>query len=208
MPWATVRPAGVASMEKSLAGGMTVMLKVCGALVSVPPLAVPPSSWMRTVTVAAPLAPNPGVKVRVPVGLTAGWAEKRALLSLLTMKLDHLARLVGRSPADGAGPAGDGVRPGVLVHLLVGAPGEGRDIVDGADRHVDHGGGRVGLTVECLVGEGVAPAEVRGRVVAELAGGHRGGAVARLGHDAVGKRVTVGVGAGGQRWSPGCPRWW
>ena len=34
--------------------GVTLMVKVCGALVSTPPLAVPPSSWMRTVTVAEP----------------------------------------------------------------------------------------------------------------------------------------------------------
>ena len=36
--------------------GVTVMVKVCGAEVSMPPLAVPPSSIKRTVTVALPLA--------------------------------------------------------------------------------------------------------------------------------------------------------
>src|SRR6516225_5734194 len=41
--------------------GVTVIVNVCGALVSTPPLAVPPSSWARTVTVAHPLASGAGV---------------------------------------------------------------------------------------------------------------------------------------------------
>ena len=40
---------------------VTVMVKVWVALVSTPPLAVPPSSWMLTVTVAVPLALAAGV---------------------------------------------------------------------------------------------------------------------------------------------------
>ena len=35
---------------------VTVIVNVCGSLVSTPPLAVPPSSWIRTVTVTVPLA--------------------------------------------------------------------------------------------------------------------------------------------------------
>src|SRR5688572_21823772 len=36
--------------------GRTVMMKICGALVSLPPLAMPPSSMRTTVTIAEPLA--------------------------------------------------------------------------------------------------------------------------------------------------------
>ncbi len=65
---------------------MTVIVKVCGALVSTPPLAVPPLSWMRTVTIALPEALAAGVYVSAPAGLIAGWALNRPLLSLLTRK--------------------------------------------------------------------------------------------------------------------------
>jgi len=41
--------------------GFTVMVKFCGALVSLPPLAVPPSSDSVTVMVALPLALAAGV---------------------------------------------------------------------------------------------------------------------------------------------------
>ena len=40
---------------------VTVIVKVCVALVSTPPLAVPPSSVIVTVTVAVPLALAAGV---------------------------------------------------------------------------------------------------------------------------------------------------
>ncbi len=40
---------------------VTVIVNVCAALVSTPPLAVPPSSWILTVTVAEPLALAAGV---------------------------------------------------------------------------------------------------------------------------------------------------
>ncbi len=59
-----------------------VMVKVCVALVSTPPNAVPPSSWIWSVTVAIPLAFAAGVKVNVPAADTAGCAENRALLLL------------------------------------------------------------------------------------------------------------------------------
>src|SRR5207249_813673 len=53
-PWS---PGGVT------AGGtlLTVIVNVCGAPVSLPPLAVPPSSCRRTVTTALPTAPAAGV---------------------------------------------------------------------------------------------------------------------------------------------------
>ena len=62
---------------------VTVRVKVCGALVSTPPLAVPPLSMAVTVTVATP-GVLPGVKVSVPSLAIAGWVVKRALLLLLT----------------------------------------------------------------------------------------------------------------------------
>ncbi len=66
--------------------GVTLIVKVCAALVSMPPLAVPPSSCARTVTVAEPFALRAGVNVNVPFAATAGCAENSPLLSLVTMK--------------------------------------------------------------------------------------------------------------------------
>ena len=51
---------------------VTLIVKVCGADVSDPPLAVPPSSFNTTVIVAEPLASGAAVYVSVPVGLIAG----------------------------------------------------------------------------------------------------------------------------------------
>src|SRR5262249_25895071 len=62
--------------------GVTVIVKLCGALVSTPPFAVPPSSWRSTVMVALPKALAAGVKESVPVGETAGPAPKRAAFVL------------------------------------------------------------------------------------------------------------------------------
>src|SRR2546425_125208 len=59
------------------------MVNVCAALVSAPPLAVPPSSLSEMVMVAEPLAFAAGVYVSVPLAATAGWAENSAVLSLL-----------------------------------------------------------------------------------------------------------------------------
>ena len=53
-------PAATATLGASLTG-LTVILKVCAALVSTPPLAGPPSSLSTTVTVALPLASGAGV---------------------------------------------------------------------------------------------------------------------------------------------------
>ena len=66
---------------------MTVRVKVCAALVSTPPSAVPPLSCARTVTVAVPLAVLSGVKVSVPLAPIAGATLKSAELSVVTMKL-------------------------------------------------------------------------------------------------------------------------
>src|SRR6185503_21193023 len=61
---------------------LMVMVKVCGADVSTPPLAVPPLSLSTIVIVAGPLALAAGVDVKVPVGLIAGPAENRPELVL------------------------------------------------------------------------------------------------------------------------------
>jgi hypothetical protein len=54
----------------------TVIVKVCGALVSTPPLAVPPLSFAWMVTMATPAVSATGVKVSVPLGWTAGGARR------------------------------------------------------------------------------------------------------------------------------------
>ena len=72
---------------------LTVIVKVCGAEVSTPPLAVPPLSCSLTVTFAVPLTLGCAVYVSVAVGvdrrLPAG--ENSGLLSLVTMKFKRLA---------------------------------------------------------------------------------------------------------------------
>ena len=55
---------------------LTVIVKVCGAEVSIPPLAVPPLSASTDCTVAVPNVPFVAVNVRVPVGETTGAALK------------------------------------------------------------------------------------------------------------------------------------
>src|SRR5438105_11139973 len=60
----TVWSAPLLKLGRSLTG-VTVMVKVCAALVSTPPLAVPPSSRISTVTVAMHLALASGVYVRM-----------------------------------------------------------------------------------------------------------------------------------------------
>ena len=58
---------------------VTVIVKVWVALVSSPPLAMPPLSWSSIVIVALPTPAAAGVNVSVPVGPTAGWTAKSAL---------------------------------------------------------------------------------------------------------------------------------
>src|SRR5262249_9296096 len=78
--------AGRAKLRASVTG-VAAVGKVCGALGSTPPLAVPPSSCATTVTIALPKASGAGVKVSLPVASTAGCALNRPLLSLVTLKL-------------------------------------------------------------------------------------------------------------------------
>ena len=64
----------------------TVMLKVCAALVLMPPLAVPPLSCAVSVTVAVPPSvAGFGVKVSAPPTATAGCTLNRLLLVLPVM---------------------------------------------------------------------------------------------------------------------------
>ena len=65
---------------------VTVTVKVCGELVSTPPLAVPPLSWAVTVTVTVPGTPM-GVNVSVPSDAIAGCAVKSALFGFDRLKL-------------------------------------------------------------------------------------------------------------------------
>ncbi len=68
--------------------GVTLMTQLWAALVSTPPLAVPPSSDRVRVRVAEPLALLAGVKVRVPSAATAGPALNRPVLVLaMTLKV-------------------------------------------------------------------------------------------------------------------------
>ena len=80
---------------------------------STPPLAVPPSSLRVRSTSAAPLASAASVKVRSPVaGSTAGPALNRpGLLLATTLKV--------RDCGYTGGPAGERVRPRILVNRLV-----------------------------------------------------------------------------------------
>src|SRR5207248_2053535 len=72
----TVWSAPLVKLGTSLTA-VAVMMNVCGAEVSTPPLAVPPSSLATMVTVAVPLAFGASVYVSVPVTPSmAGSAEK------------------------------------------------------------------------------------------------------------------------------------
>ena len=66
---------------------VTLMTNVCGADVSTPPFAVPPSSCAVMVMVALPLASAAGVNVSVPLFATDGWTLNIAeLVLLVTLK--------------------------------------------------------------------------------------------------------------------------
>src|SRR4029077_10254479 len=77
---------------------VTAMVKVCAALVSDPPLAMPPLSCRATVTVAVPFALAAVVYVNVPLAAIAGCVANSALLLLVTVKLSAW-------PISSAGPA-------------------------------------------------------------------------------------------------------
>ena len=86
-----------------------------------------------TVTVALPKALAAGVKVSVAVRRDRRLhREERVVVVAMTLNVTRLARLVGRTGADGRGPAG-GVRAGVFEHGHVAAAGEGRRVVDRVD---------------------------------------------------------------------------
>ncbi len=84
--FATLRLAMAASVGASFTA-VTLIVKVCGALVSTPPKAVPPLSCATTVTVAEPFAFVAGVKVSVPLDAMAGCVRNSALLSFVTAKV-------------------------------------------------------------------------------------------------------------------------
>src|SRR5262249_20322750 len=65
----------------------TLMEKVCSVDVSIPPLAVPPSSLSDIVTVVPPLALAAGVSACVPFELMAGGLENKPGFSFTTVKL-------------------------------------------------------------------------------------------------------------------------
>ena len=88
---------------------VTVIVNVCGADVSTPPLAVPPLSESVSVIVAVPATPGASVYVSVPVDDTAGPALNSAGLVLpVTLKVSVCA-------ASSAGPALIAVAHGVTV---------------------------------------------------------------------------------------------
>ena len=105
-------------------------MNVCGPLVSSPPLAVPPSSWMTTVTVAVPKASAAGVKVSVPSAATAGCDAEQGVVVVADDEIHRLRRLV-RTGRDRGRPRRDRAGPRVLEHCLVRALGEARRVVDG-----------------------------------------------------------------------------
>ena len=113
---------------------VTLIVKVWTALVSSPPLAIPPLSLMETLTVAEPTWLAAGVNVSVPLELTAGSVENRPVLSLVTMN-DTVwpDSLDGPSLIDDR-PARDRPGAGVLGHGLVRALGEARGVVHLRDR--------------------------------------------------------------------------
>jgi hypothetical protein len=66
---------------------LTLMVKVCSAVVSFPSFSIPPLSFSLTVTVAVPLLLSLDLKVRLPSGVIVGWFSNKSLLSLVTSKL-------------------------------------------------------------------------------------------------------------------------
>ena len=85
---AAVSSAMVAASSAASTGsltGVTVIVAVYTADVSLPPSAVPPSSTAVTEMVATPLASAAGVKVKVPALPTAGSAANRAGWSTVTV---------------------------------------------------------------------------------------------------------------------------
>ena len=65
-----------------------VIVNVDDGLVSLPPLAVPPLSCKRTVTVAVPWVFGAGVKVNVPLASICGGAANKPPLSVETLNVN------------------------------------------------------------------------------------------------------------------------
>ena len=93
----------------SVGAWLTLIVKICGAEVSLPPLAVPPLSFSTTVSVAVPLVCAAGVYVSTPVGATAGPAAKSPGLVLFVIWN------VSVCPASLGGPALMAVAHGLTV---------------------------------------------------------------------------------------------
>ena len=123
---ATVCGAGV--FEHRLVGALgeadgasltavTVIVKVCVADVSTPPLAVPPLSCSCTVTVARAVGVRrPACRSACRWRAIAGCAENRRVVVVADDEVERLARSRSAGPAlNGRRPAGDGLRAGVLA---------------------------------------------------------------------------------------------
>ena len=115
--------------------GVTEIVNVCSALVSSPPLAVPPLSFASTPIVAVPFAFG-GRRVAQRARCRDGGAgrEQGRVRVRADLEGDRLGRLVRRALADRRCPARDGLRAGVLEVALVAALGERRLVVDRVDR--------------------------------------------------------------------------
>src|SRR4029078_155977 len=98
-----------AAVGVRLTTAVTVIVNVCGALVLMPPVALPPLSRASPVTTAVTLAPAFGVNDKVPVfASTAGCVANSALLSFDTTKNTLW-------PLSLAGPALIAVAHGLMV---------------------------------------------------------------------------------------------
>ena len=86
--------------------GVTVTANVWAALVSSPPLAMPPLSWSETVTVDVPFAFAAGVNDSVAAGTDRRTGREDVGHAGIEEEVDRLTRLVGRPGADGRRPAG------------------------------------------------------------------------------------------------------
>ena len=147
---------------------MMVIVKDWGGLVLMPPLAVPPLSTARTVTVADPRASSAWREGERAVRLDLRLDREQAGVVVGHAERDRLAGL-GRRPGRDAGrPAGDGLGADADQLELVAAGEEARRVVDLGDRD----------------GERLRRARVDaaegGAAVVDGADGHRGGA-ARVG---------------------------
>ncbi len=103
--WMTVWSGPLVNDGASLTG-LTVMVNVCVPLVSVPPLAVPPSSCSVTDTVAVPNAFAARGVGQIPSGVDGGLDGEQALLSLVTSNVTVCAdSLAGPAAMPVANPA-------------------------------------------------------------------------------------------------------